>query len=56
MNLPNVAYALAEQSAGKNTVATVFVWLGLAAAVSVILVMLYLVPDMLHVAMDVTGN
>jgi CBS domain-containing protein len=56
VSLPNVAYALAEQSAGKNVVANVFVWLGVAVAVSVILILLYLLPDMLHVAQDATGN
>jgi CBS domain-containing protein len=56
VSLPSVAYALAEQSTGKNLVANVFVWLGVAVAVSVILIMLYLFPDMLHVARDATGN
>jgi CBS domain-containing protein len=56
VSLPSVAYALAEQSAGKNHVANVFVWLGVAVAVSVILIMLYLLPDMLHVAQDATAN
>jgi CBS domain-containing protein len=56
VNLPNVAYALAEQSVGKNMVANVFVWLGVAAAVSVTLMMLYLLPDMLRMAGGVTWN
>ena len=56
VNLPSVAYALAEQSTGKNPVANVFVWLGVAVAVTVILIMLYLFPEMLHVAQDATGN
>lgn len=56
VNLPSVAYALAEQSTGKNLVANVFVWLGLAVAVTVILIMLYLFPEMLNVAQDATGN
>ena len=56
LSLPGVAYALAAQGTGKNHVANVFVWLGVAVAVSVILIMLYLLPDMLHVAKDATGN
>ena len=56
VNLPSVAYALAEQSTGKNPVASAFVWLGVAVAVTVILIMLYLFPEMLHVAQDATGN
>ena len=31
-------------------------WLGVAVAVTVILIMLYLFPEMLHVAQDATGN
>ena len=31
-------------------------WLGVAVAVKVILIMLYLFPEMLHVAQDATGN
>ncbi len=56
VSLPSVAYALAEQSGGKNLVANIFVGLGLVAAVTVILMLLYLFPDMLDVAQDVTGN
>ena len=56
VNLPSVAYALAEQNTGKNPVANVFVWLGVAVAVTVILIMLYLFPEMLHVAQDATSN
>jgi len=56
VSLPGVAFALAEQTSGKNHVANVFVWLGLGVAVCVILIMLWLLPEMLHVAQDVTGN
>ena len=51
-----VAYALAERSAGKQQLADVFVGLGVALAASVILIMLYLLPDILRVAVHATGN
>jgi CBS domain-containing protein len=55
VSLPNVAYALAEQNGERHTLANLFVGLAAVVAVIVILIMLYLLPEMLDVAQDVTG-
>lgn len=53
-SLRTVAYALVDQSVGRNMVANVFVGMGLLAAVIVIVILGYLLPDMLHIARNVT--
>lgn len=54
--LPIVSYALVDQAAGRNIVATVFVGLALVVATIVIIMLVLLLPDMVNVAQDVTGN
>jgi zinc transporter ZupT len=53
-SLRTVAYALVDESVGRNTLANVFVGMALAAAIIVIIILAMLLPDMLHIARDVT--
>ncbi len=56
VSLPNVAYALAEQTGGKNLLANVLVGIALLVAVSVIAMLVYLLPGMIEVAGQATGT
>ena len=56
VNLPNLAFALNEQSSGKNPLASVFVAVAVVVAVSVIVMLILLLPDMLNVAQNATTN
>lgn len=55
-SLRTVAYALVDQSVGRNTLANVFVGMALVAAVIVIVILVFLLPDMLDIAQDVTAQ
>jgi CBS domain-containing protein len=56
VNLPNLAYALAEKSSGRNLVANVFVGIAVVIVVSIIIMLILLLPDMLNVAQNATNN
>ena len=50
VSLPNVAYALAEKSSGRNVLANLFVGIAVLVAISIIILLVSLLPDMLEVA------
>jgi CBS domain-containing protein len=56
VNLPNLAFALAEKSSGRNTLANVFVGIAVVVAVSVIIMLILLLPDMFNLAQEATTN
>jgi len=56
VNLPNLAFALAEKGSGRNVLANIFVAVAVVVAVSVIIMLILLLPDMLNVAQNTTKN
>jgi len=56
VNLPNLAFALAESSSGRNVLANIFVGIAVVVAISVIIMLILLFPDMLNVAKNATAN
>lgn len=56
VNLPNLAFALAEKGSGRNVLANIFVAVAVVVAVSVIIMLILLLPDMLDVAQNTTKN
>ena len=56
VNLPNLAFALTEQRSGRNILANVFVGIAVVIVVSVIIMLIFLLPNMFNVAQEVTTN
>lgn len=56
VTLPTLAFALNENSGGRNLLANVFVAIAVAVVVSVIIMLILLLPDMLSVAQNATTD
>ena len=56
VTLPTLAFALNENSSGRNLLANVFVAIAVAVVVSVIIMLILLLPDMLSVAQNATTD